>query len=897
MADNPPAPNTGPRPSLPGNSTTGRLKNPTTQLPNRKGGAGKIVVMLSSVAKPPPGGTQALPTVVPPSGAVPKPVSADDSSFIKAPPPLPPKQVSPGKITPPSQPRLSTTTYVKLPPKTIVPGWSSLTGAPAATPAADVPAANKITPPPLPPKTAEPGRPEHKKSGAQHIPPIKLNEPSTDGDFSGESIFLKSDQPAPAQAPKPDAGKSVPAAGPTSPVGEPQSLDTFERSHPSADKPGPTPATAPAPEAKDKAAPLVAPPLLPPQRLKASEPLVMPPPSSSALQPLLPPPVVVKPAESHAPSSHVLHMAPPLLEKAPEPSAEKLPPPHHLVEARKEEVTPEAPASSEPAALHKVPALIQSELPPAKPLLPPTAPAAKMTGNWLKKTSPLVLSSTSKVQPPKIAEAKPALMPAVLPKRLQPPTPDPVTESPATPPVAETPVASVTTKAPESKEGKAPETPVPAAIVLPTQVPASEALPAVEKGKDKAEAKVSLPGSPAATPITPKSKTPVPLTRAERAQKRQFWSLVTFWAFIFPLAIAGLFWGSLQFGRDTRVEGQVIPPQGMTLSNEVWIVTDFRSLASGIAEDLAAERTPLMQEIQERQDHVQRAQADVAAREERIRLIQEQIQAAKDEAVAIVKQSRDATQQVWDVDGAQIDAEYTSRLHQLQTTIANRAKSLNLKYQPDDTYQSPEVWANAYRLALYEVPAGVDSVKEHTWLGDQMKLWRDFEKSLDDRKEQLREKAAQIKLAPASKITDLNSKMDELQQRIEATQTEEVPLKAELQQAQTDLVQAQSADAGLDDKYYKQLDSLPAEAVTKHIPLAANGRLTWVDDDVFIEGEKEKHYWLFARATRPDGRQYWALHHFSISKNQTLELVIEPTGFISTKAILRPNLSPEEQEQ
>jgi hypothetical protein len=273
------------------------------------------------------------------------------------------------------------------------------------------------------------------------------------------------------------------------------------------------------------------------------------------------------------------------------------------------------------------------------------------------------------------------------------------------------------------------------------------------------------------------------------------------------------------------------------------------------------------------------------------------MQASKDEIVNVVKQSREATQQIWDGEGARIDAEYSSHLNDLQKLISDRAKSLNLKYQPDPTFQSPEVWANAYRLALYEVPAGVDSVKEHQWLSDQMKQWRDFLKTLDDRKEQLREKAAQLKLEPAPKIADLNSKIEDLQARSDATAAEEVPLKAELQQAQVDLAQAQAADGGLDAKYYKQLDSLPAEAVIKHIPLASNGRFTWVDDDPFVEGEKEHHYLLFARATRADGRQYWALHHISIGRNQTLEVYIEPTGFLSTKAILRPNLTPEEQEQ
>jgi seryl-tRNA synthetase len=393
------------------------------------------------------------------------------------------------------------------------------------------------------------------------------------------------------------------------------------------------------------------------------------------------------------------------------------------------------------------------------------------------------------------------------------------------------------------------------------------------------------------------AKAPLPLTRAERAKKRHFVGLLIFWAVLVPITVGVLFLASLHFGRDTRLEGEIIPPPNMMLNNEMWIVTDFSSLATGIADDLAKERVPLLQEIQERQDHVQRAQADVAAREERIRLIQEDIQASKDEIASVVKQSRDATQQIWDGEGAQIDEEYESHFNQLKQAIADRAKSLNLKYEPDPTYQSPEVWANAYRLALYEVPAGVDSVKEHQWLGDQMKQWRDFEKSLDDRKEQLREQAAQIKLAPAPKIADLNTKIEDLQQRIDGTEAEEVPLKAELQQAQADLATSQAEEAGLDDKYYKQLDSLPQEAITKHIPLATNGRFTWVDDDVFAEGEKEHHYWIFARATRADGRQYWALHPFSIGINQTLELYIEPTGFISTKTILRPDLSPDEQEQ
>ena len=562
-----------------------------------------------------------------------------------------------------------------------------------------------------------------------------------------------------------------------------------------------------------------------------------------------------------------------------------------------------------------------------------------------------------------IAEAKPTLKAPVLPKRLLPKEPDavetPSVIPPALPPVDKAdaketakksdpvvpsihppplPAAASAPLAPLEKESAPDATPpadkskeaigtIPPAKIdasagaLSTEVPlaplastaaATAAVVAASKGtspfiaklpeKDPAKAVpeiVSPPKPPPVTPIAPTPKATLPPTRAERAKRRRFVETLVFWGVIMPLAVAALALVSLHFGRDTRVEGQVIPPAGLSLANEVWIVNDFSTFAAGIAEDLAAERTPLMQEIQERQEHVQRAQADIASREERIRLMQGEIDAAKTEIADVVKKSREDTQHIWDSEGAQIDDEYQSHFNQLKKTIADRAKALNLKYQPDETYQSPEVWANAYRLALYDVPSGVDGAKEHQWLGDQMKLWRDFQKSLDDRKEQLREKAAQLKLAPAPRIADLNNKIEELQQREDATLSEEDPLKAELQQAQSDLTAAQAAEASLDDKYYSELYGLPSGSIFNNIriPVSANGRFTWIEDSTFVAGEKQHNYWIFSRAIRTDGRQYWSLHRFSISQNQTVELIFEPTGFISTKAILRPNLSPDEQEE
>ncbi|MCE0496374.1 MAG: hypothetical protein LV481_00300 [Methylacidiphilales bacterium] len=416
------------------------------------------------------------------------------------------------------------------------------------------------------------------------------------------------------------------------------------------------------------------------------------------------------------------------------------------------------------------------------------------------------------------------------------------------------------------------------------------AQPATAKGSTGKK----LPDKPVAATTDP-ALTP----RAARARKKRLFSNIFFYTLCLAFGPALYYVGSF-FCHETRMEGQVIPPQGLLLGDEAWIVSDFRGEVAAETEELAGFRTSDLQELQADLNHVQRVQADIASREERIRLLQGQIQAAKDEIDSVVKQARDDAQQLWDGPGAQIDKDYEARQQQLSQAIADRAKALKLNYQPDPNFNSPEVWANAYRLALYQVPAGVDGSKELLWLGDQMTQWRDFTKSIDDRKEKIREKVAEVKQSPAGKVSDLQAQVDDLQHRIDSTTSEEVPIKTELQQAQADLAEAQNKEAGLDPSYYSIIDSIPESTIIKRMPLAPNGRFSWRNvekDTAFTGGETFHHYWLFARAVRPDGRQYWALSHITVDKDSTYQVVIEPEAFTSTKAILRPDLSPDEQQQ
>ncbi len=724
-------------------------------------------------------------------------------------------------------------------------------------------------PPPLPvrAKAPKPASSEASKSIGRNIPAIKLNHSSIDSASPQESIFVDEDG---TELAKPPVGWKQLEPGDLPEVsGDLLTLDVFTNSQKEA-KPVSTEVPDSflvVPEAQE-----TKPPVIPetPSNLIVAPPIAAP--AMEAVRTVLPPPVLLStpppieaeehPEPEHPEKSHALHVVPRLISSEPHAHHEKLRAPGHHPIAHEEEraALHKLGEITEPAPSNKSPL----DHPPAPAPLSTEAPEESQPGTPVLRSEPLpegktkLASALSESPSIKVEEGKPALRPATLPNKLLK-TIEAATQT--------EPVKKITTLA---AAAKAPE-------------PAPEAAPAAP-----APAVAPVHATPTAAPVLPsKKKTKVPPTRAEKARRRQIVGLVLFY-FVVVLTGGLCYVGGIYFGRETKLEGQVIPPPGMPLSGEVWLVSDFRELAAGIAEDLASDRAPHQQEIQERQDHVQRAQADVALREERARILRSQISAAKAEADAIVKQAREATQSLWDGPGAQLDSDYTSRLNSLQNAIASRAKSLKLNYVTDDTYHSPEVWANAYRLALYQVPKGVDGLKEHQWLSDQMKQWRDFVKTLDTRREELRAKAAQLKLAPAAKLADINTRIEELQHKVDNTLAEQEPIKAELQQAQTAFVQAQSAEQMLDDKYYPQLDALPGENIIKRIPLQSNGRFTWMEDTAFTPDEPEHTYWIFSRATRSDGREYWSLGRFTISKYTTRAVIIEPESFTSTRAVLRP---------
>jgi hypothetical protein len=778
------------------------------------------------------------------------PLNEDESLLGEAPgsaKPAPPAKPEEGLIRPvgwTTRPG-GTTTIIKLPPKTgVLPRLTSLSQK------------GPVQPPPLP-VTGAPARSDNE---GKRLPPIRLQPSTLPGASESESIFSTGGETSP------------------SPVG-------------SSGAPPPLPASA------DKKSGTQA---LPNTVLISRSPQMASPEEMAANQ---------------QPGSLIQHAPPLVAHEASAPASEEeatpkieaaLPSPVEIKRADPEKapVFPSEIKKPEAVSTANVPPgeqVTQRLLPiPAAEIKPPAAnevrtmrlPPRVAVSSRLKE-APATEGAYGTTEKPSAATTPPKVFPATpptLPIRAEPAT--------AAPPAAtvRAPVKATVTP-PTIPLRPAPEKARPSPV--PVVAGAAGSAAATSAARLAEERAAILERSAKGGSTGGEKKPPVPSTRAARLRKRRIVGIVAFYI-LFIALLPCLYFAAVYFSQETRVEGQVIPPPGMVLANQVEIVTDFRDLAAGIANDLASERLIVMQDMQEKLGRVQRAQADVAAREARIRSLTDQVKANTQAQFDLVKQARDASQHVWDGPGADLDADYQSKLAALNQAIADRAKANHLQYAPDPNYFSPEVWANAYRLALYQVPPGVDATKERLWLDEQMKNWHDFTKSMDQQQNELREKATQLKLAPASKVADLKSQIDDLQSRIDGTITEEEPIKAELEQARADLAVVQAKEAGLDTKPMQELDALPEKNFPESLPLNSHGRFSWREvqkKNPYGEDEKSHVYWIFVRAYRPDGRQYWALHRFTVDKNRTVEIMIEPDSFISTKAILRPDLSPDEQEK
>jgi hypothetical protein len=124
------------------------------------------------------------------------------------------------------------------------------------------------------------------------------------------------------------------------------------------------------------------------------------------------------------------------------------------------------------------------------------------------------------------------------------------------------------------------------------------------------------------------------------------------------------------------------------------------------------------------------------------------------------------------------------------------------------------------------------------------------------------------------------------------------PILHEQEQDQEDINTVETTLVGYEPKYMQELSGVPAQYILKKLLIQPDGRFEWQHEDKdqkFAEGEKFHRHWLFFRAIRnSDGREFWSLVQVIVEKNETLQVAVLPGSFQDLRALLRPDLQPNE---
>ncbi len=523
--------------------------------------------------------------------------------------------------------------------------------------------------------------------------------------------------------------------------------------------------------------------------------------------------------------------------------------------------------------------------PQAKPVpaTPPPAPAptaapaevAKKPPSFPVPATPPPTAKPPEVSPetprgsqiPPFLQPKPRATPQEVAPKIEKAPEKPV-DKPAEKPI-EKPTIKVVEKPVEKPVEAKPEPKLKPAVLPTNPLPKKEddkkAQPLLSRQKYETEE------APLEAPVVPPVKGPRPL-----------WLRIVF--FIMTLvSVAGLGYCSYLLLRETRLEGKV-SVRTHRLPRQISIVRDFSADIRTLREEYVMARTPIVDRIREKEQIVKRSKSDVQTVEDRLKLLEQEYASVQQETDKTIEDGKLYQQKVWEKEGALLDREFEAKLTEFEKAIRDRAQPLGLKYEPGEI-RSPEVWVNAFRLSLYDVPKKMKTGPEREWAEKQLMLWRDFEKGWEDRKLKIKDQIDDFQVKTNEKVNMLRDRTLLLEEKINEAKGELQPLKVEFASAETAWNEVRASEVRLRENYYKQILETPSKNVLYEINLHPSGTFSWRyihQNKAFPQGR----YLLWLQTEKGED-VYWTAVTIELIDFHKSEIEISESAFVPINDYLK----------
>jgi septal ring factor EnvC (AmiA/AmiB activator) len=353
-------------------------------------------------------------------------------------------------------------------------------------------------------------------------------------------------------------------------------------------------------------------------------------------------------------------------------------------------------------------------------------------------------------------------------------------------------------------------------------------------------------------------------------------------------AIGALGYTTYMMYRETRLEGIVAAPS-IDLA-QVVVTRDFRAEALMLAKELAMSRAPLLSDIRQIEEAFARIRGDVAGRDERIRLLGQEVEELEKEVDTVIKEASAEARGLWETEGLAMNAEYEQKLTAFEQQLITRAEQLKVKFEPSKEYRVPEVWVNAFRLALYNAPPSVNTGAQRQWAEQQLGLWKEYCKIWDEKMAALKERIKKVQSSPKEKIDQITARRNDLRAQMAETEVEVGPLRREMEEQQQNLVRVKSEEASLEKTFYPQLIKTVDENRLFTVPFRPEDKtFSWRRIDRMPQFPPGKYFlWLKGYI---DNEEYWSVVPFTLNSYSTTELVIYSGAFVKVSDILRSSIN------
>ncbi len=355
------------------------------------------------------------------------------------------------------------------------------------------------------------------------------------------------------------------------------------------------------------------------------------------------------------------------------------------------------------------------------------------------------------------------------------------------------------------------------------------------------------------------------------------------WRVILIAWVLVLAFSAQYFLKETRLELSVMTADDFRLEGAA-LVRDFRPDILELAQEWREQRAPMLSDVTQARRQQAQAQADAAGKEEKRRLIQQSMADARTDMDRVVNSAKSQADELWQKRWQQLQVQYDERLHQVAAQIRGRAAQLKVKYELDEKLASPEAWANAFRLALYDPPKGVNGAAERDWAESVVAEWRQYMKDWQARKEELKQEATRLQASSAEPLKELQGRLEKLSAEETQLQNELVPIQEEVRQQESRVTQAVRAQEALEAPLREKILQVPTPAILMPLTLSPEGHVSWRElqrQPQFAPGV----YLLWIRATR-QGQVYWSFVPFAIRAGETTQLLVEQGAFLSLSQVI-----------